>query len=871
MAMELNPLLTFNTPKTNGDRAPLQGGGGAPNTPDIGKQSKKIFPKLEQLQHKFAEHIQLSDSPMGMQPEKVLVLEIAGEIQDLASALNKIPGFELLSQALVDKNFKDDDFYIRDKDKIKSVNKNVYLAMSNQSGLDKLHARWKEFKETGSIHPAPLKYAFMQLIDLRFWDTQDRLESTYLMEDWKYRLDDANQNTHFPQEHVNFEIELWYRISEQHRSFASARISKLIHQHGGDVKNEFIHNGIGYHGILGQLPITQVQEVINSGGEAVELMRCDDVMFFRPLGQCTAPTERLENEEINDELEATREVDLQGKEPIVALFDGLPLSNHLALQNRIQIDDPDNLESLYDSPQEQIHGTSMASIIVHGDLNNPQGLQLNSPLYVRPILAPGRRDINGSRAEQIPENTLPIDLIHRAVVRMKKGDGNLPATAPNVAIINLSIGDPYRLFDTQMSPWARMLDWLSEKYSVLFVVSAGNMTHDLILEGINEHRLHSISLEELEGHALKAISKQKHERRMMSPSEAINALTVRAAHSDEYKGNIPTNQYDIFNTDGLFSPINPVTLGKKNSVKPEIMMPGGRQTYVNKSLLPNEDVVLRPSNSYQFGPGIKTAIPSSTSGALNSYGFTSGTSNAAAMTTRRLAFLHETLRNMRELGDSEALKSASDSVILKALMVHGAGHISDASQVIKNHLKSNTNSRTFKSDLNQFLGFGLVDQQRIHGCIDQQATLIYTGKINDDGRHDYFLPMPASLSAEVVERRLIVTIAWMSPVTHTHQDYRGAQLWATPAHKEINANDSDYYYHHLKHGTIYHDVRRGSKAAIYADGDKLGIQVHCNIRAGMKGLEIPYALVVTLDAPGSNLPIYEEVKQGLEISTEQMV
>lgn len=41
-------------------------------------------------------------------------------------------------------------------------------------------------------------------------------------------------------------------------------------------------------------------------------------------------------------------------------------------------------------------------------------------------------------------------------------------------VINLSIGDPARPFIHTPSPWARLLDWLSWKYRVLFCVSAGN-------------------------------------------------------------------------------------------------------------------------------------------------------------------------------------------------------------------------------------------------------------------------------------------------------------------------------------------------------------------------------------------------------------
>ncbi|CAM3046019.1 S8 family peptidase [Shewanella loihica] len=860
--MERKPILTFYEPKKDLQRNKLPNPVGSElHGPGIAAQANKIFPKIEELTKKFSENIHLSDTPDGMLPEKVLVLEIAGNIQNLANALSKVPGFEVLSEYIIDSDFQDEEYYLLNKDKIKPSGKNAYLTMSNQAGLASLHAMWRKFKESGYIEVGftPLREAFLQLNDIRFWETKDRLANTYLLEDWQYRLEDAAQG--FGQ-NVSFEIELWYRTSGDLRAKAEGYIRRVISACGGEILGGFVHDGISYHGLIGRLPIEQVQAVVETAGAALELMRCDEVMFFRPLGQCAMPVN-------NDSLEESVKFEplvFEQQQPIVALLDGLPQANHEALRERIWVDDPDDFESLYQSRSEHMHGTSMASIIIHGDLSQRGELSLDRPLYVRPILAPEHQQLNGTRVEQIPSTYLPLDLVHRAVKRIKEGENGSGPVAPEIVIINLSVGDPYRLFDTQMSPWARMIDWLSFKYGVLFVVSAGNMSQSLLLEGVTEHDFRLLSPDEIEAHAINAIAKQKFERRMMSPAEAINVLTVKSSHADCFDGNLPPNQIDVFCSEGMFSPINPITLGKKNSVKPEVLMPGGRQTYINKTLLAKDDVVLAVSQTNRFGPGVKSALPSSSPGDVSSYGFTSGTSNAAALASRRLAFLYETLQEIKELGDASALSFAPDSVILKALFVHGAEHLEQTKEVITKHLKNKSNSRIFKSELNQYLGFGVVNENRIHGCQSNQATLIYTGVVRDGEAHEYELPLPPSLAANTANRRLIVTVAWMAPVNHGHQDYRGAQLWATPASKLINANDPDYYFHHLKNGTVFHEVRLGAKAASFTKGDKLAIQLHCNARAGFDGLEVPYALVVTLDTPGTDLPIYEEVKNELELT-----
>jgi hypothetical protein len=61
-------------------------------------------------------------------------------------------------------------------------------------------------------------------------------------------------------------------------------------------------------------------------------------------------------------------------------------------------------------------------------------------------------------------------------------EGATPLVAPGVRVLNLSIGDPSRTLDGPMSPLPRMIDWLSWRYRVLFLVSAGNANSPLELD-----------------------------------------------------------------------------------------------------------------------------------------------------------------------------------------------------------------------------------------------------------------------------------------------------------------------------------------------------------------------------------------------------
>jgi hypothetical protein len=57
---------------------------------------------------------------------------------------------------------------------------------------------------------------------------------------------------------------------------------------------------------------------------------------------------------------------------------------------------------------------------------------------------------------------------------MFEGDGSAPPSAQNVRIVNISLGDPARVFVRRMSPLATLLDWLAHRDNLLILVSAGN-------------------------------------------------------------------------------------------------------------------------------------------------------------------------------------------------------------------------------------------------------------------------------------------------------------------------------------------------------------------------------------------------------------
>src|SRR3546814_924767 len=195
--------------------------------------------------------------------------------------------------------------------------------------------------------------------------------------------------------------------------------------------------------------------------------------------------------------------------------------------------------------------------------------------------------------EVMPPDRLGIDLIWRAFIRMFDGEGGEDPTAPTVRIVNLSLGDAKRRFAGVMSPWARLIDHLAWRYNVLILVSAGNIPERMPLEDVDQWAdFENADADERQATLLRAILRQRANRRLLAPSEAINALTVGAAHND----NLAPNGQGAMAVDPYASPVLPnmssaLGLGFKRTIKTEILFPGGaEQVRANSTQAPKEEI-----------------------------------------------------------------------------------------------------------------------------------------------------------------------------------------------------------------------------------------------------------------------------------------
>jgi hypothetical protein len=847
------PLLMFPEPR-RAEKARRYGRGRPPRIPDAHRQAERLAPQFQRLQQAMdRQRLALRDNSLGLQPEQALVLETIGSVDRFINAIRKVPGLEWLGEIELDEiapvhGFEDQ------KDPQKQLKGQIFLVMTDQRALRELQSLFNNWQQNHAAKfpsgLAPLKQAFAYLHTIRPWDAEDRIRDTGLLEDWKDRIEHG-------QEVVPFEVELWFRENPDRQRQAEAYLGDVVESLGGEILQQCVIPQISYHGVLGRIPIGDLSELLLeiAGLRDFRMLQCEDIMHLRPVGQCAihVPEDLSESDTIDE----AGQPDLPQGEPFVALFDGLPLTGHRLLNGRLIVDDPDGYESAYQA-RERLHGTAMASLICHGDLDEGSGPS-RRPVYVRPILQP-HRGFDGHFEERVPEGVLPVDLVHRAVRRLYENEGGEPPAAPSVRVINLSVCDRSRPFDREMSSWARLLDWLSWKYNVLFAVSAGNHPHDIELI-VPRGDLRNLSAQDREKVVIEAIAADTRHRRLLAPAETFNGITLAASHADASLPGPDTNLIDPFARAGLPSTISAQGPGYRRTIKPDILLPGGRQFLSEKLGSTHPNVILQTTFSNR-PPGQRVAAPGA-SGELDRTWHTRGTSNAAALASRWANSLCDVIDQLRTQPGA-SLPSEYDVVLLKTLLVHGADW-ADVGTLYESILKNSQNSQTFRDYVCRFFGYGSADMAKVRACTDQRVTALGVGKLVDGEGQEFLLPLPPSLSAITEKRRLTVTLAWLTPISCTRQNYRVAHLWFDPknnlAPERICAE-----YRAVQRGTIQHEVLEGDQAVDFQDGDAIVIKVNCRADAGDIPEPIRYGLAVTLEVlEGVSIPIYQEVRDRLRV------
>jgi len=812
--------------------------------PSAIRQGQRLGASFASIKESFLDtKIQVVDGVAHDSQTQVLVIETVGDVSDFERAVRAVPGLQWMLET-EDEGEADEDFYQADASD-KPLSQRLYLVATDEQALEKILQLWTVYVTNPSASfpsgLAPLKQAFARLREIRYWNERDRIESD-IRKYWEFEIEHGVVD-------IRFEIELWYVKNDANSQAAEQACRKLVTQLGGQVISAARLKEIRYHSLLVSLPAKAIQQVLD--GQLPLLMKSPTVMFFKPVA--TGMSFVSDDEGSSEIIERPA----SNKPPLIALLDGVPVENHQLLTGRLIVDDPDGLAARYAGSQRK-HGTSMASLLLHGSLTQNE-TTLDSRLYVRPILCP-----DNSGHECTPNEQLVVDVVHRAIRRIFDGDGGEAPAAASVIIINLSVGDPLREFDRRMSGWARLLDWLSWKYKVLIFVSAGNFNSSLPM-GVTIGALPAMTTAQVQEAAVSWLFKSAGSRPILNPAEAINAVTVGAHYSDGEQWT-PVNGRRLIFIDALPATYSRTGLGYRRSIKPEVLLPGGRALYNDPNGSANEPANLAPlAHLHGAPPGLKCAAPG-TQGVVSAICWTKGTSAATALAARHSAQIAEALAAYQ--GTLPGLSNRGQKIsLVKALLIHGAAW-EPTKSILDKALQSHSAAQK-KAMLAGQMGFGSVDTSRGTHSLATRATLIACSEIGINQTHRYDVPLPPSLSSKKEWRRLTITLAWLTPTNASSLKYRMVKVSFRPPISELLVKRTDVDFNAVKRGTVQHEVLTGEQAAVFEDGDGLVIEVVCQQDSGTDAITVPYGLCVSLEvADGVQIPIYEEIRARIPVAVQ---
>jgi hypothetical protein len=785
------------------------------------------FKALEATVEKLLSDADVSLSAAEASPDRALVFEVKGSVAQFITAA-RAAGLEWMGEDYAGAE-ADEDEDSEDLEAEAAGSTPLYITMPTLGGLQKVVGYWKRYVggEPRSKETGPWWALFGYLKDVRPWSAKDRVDPTvapYL----ERVLERA------PNQPVRLELDLWYRGDERLRADANDYVRSLMAELNGRVLDFATIEPIAYQAALVELPVAQVRRLVGLEGPLAE---ADPVMRVRP--QSLYDAEGADESEVDQPL-PTPPAAVDPRPPVVALLDGYPIQNHDLLQNRLVIHEVD-VAARTVPVNRRFHGTSMSSLILHGDIHNGEP-PLDRTLAVVPILAAPQ----GLNSECTPQDRLPLALVYRAVTALKAGVDGQPAAAPNVVLINHSICDREAPFARRPSYWAKLLDYLSHTYRILFIVSAGNSREPFVVDTYEDCDAFADADEaERQIVLLRSVERAKGRRVILSPAESLNALTVGAIHSDGSTG-CPDGEIDPFQDIGVANLGSTVGLGVNRAIKPDLVQHGGRQLVVTET----DDGIVTAWPREHPDVGQLSAAPDPILGSTKRLARTTGTSNAAALVTRAGARLVDVVEPLFDDDGESWSASPSRAVVLKALLAHGC-RWDKTGQVLDSTYPGGWQRR--REAISRFLGYGRCDLERVLTVDGSRITLLADDQIAPDVLHEYKVPIPRAMIGNNELRRITMTLAWSSPIDPLSQRYRGVLV------EMVDRTGKRDFWDGVKsvlqptafagrRGTLQHIVLEGTKKrALVGDGGFfVGVQARADLTSFAKA-SVPYALAITLE------------------------
>lgn len=319
-------------------------------------------------------------------------------------------------------------------------------------------------------------------------------------------------------EPVSILINLYNVLSKKEKFAINSRMLEEIRQVAEDVKHKDFINGVS--SIECTLPANKIPEIVSDYSTIKEIE--ENKVFFV---EAAIPSDPMPNPLGIQPVKSDSLICVvdSGISSANGIFDDLVKDVHSVLP-------PSAIVPLYD------HGTFVASRCVFGDsIDDCLGSHLLSP-YCNLVDAPiFGKDLHGN-----PVYPTELDLrtaMEEIVVKYNDV----------IKVYNLSLGSPVPITDYGFSELAKLLDYLSKEYKVLFIIASGNINTQL--GTFPSDHFGNVNA------------------RIGCPAESILSLTVGSIAKYE-----SANSLSNFNMISPFSRIGP---GSDLGIKPEIVAHGG--------------------------------------------------------------------------------------------------------------------------------------------------------------------------------------------------------------------------------------------------------------------------------------------------------
>lgn len=843
-----------------------------PKGPSLAHQTDRFGPQFQRLAEALSSQdpgLELRNDPVGLSPDRALVFEVGGSIQEFARVA-RVVGMEVFAEVELEETEELPEGF-QFAPGTSTLRPCLYATMSKLDTLRTLLGLWQAYEQGEKLPHGKKPWAkvFSNLKAIRRWGPKDRLPDetrTAILD----RLPEEGDAEAF------IEVEMWPTARNSIRQEWAAGVEERVSDLGGRIVDRCLidEDEFGYNAMLVGLPADTLRAMLDDRETGSGLATLDGIQFVLPQtiaqGLPIADATAEKNFQPPDE-EVRTPVSL---DPTAVLLDGTPVAAHPALRDAVSIEDIHDLVSRSEV-RNRSHATAMASLILRGDLEADGEIEDGAQLISVPILVD---DADG--ASTAPGERLFVDVVHRTLQELFEGD---EPKAPEAFVVSFSIGVRNSHFSGIPSALARLLDWWSWKSGVLFVVSAGNVSGGLGIPDTTLTEFESISDSERATLVWRGLFDHGYARTLLAPAEAMNVLTIGAVSYDLSSQDNPKNA-SLFRIDtaddGMPQITSAVGLGMRRSLKPDLVHCGGAEEF--RFIRSAHGCVLHSNQSSRTGV-VAAAARGAPEGATARI---RGTSAATALTTR--AVLQSVRALVGEGGpySGEGLSRLDAALLARALAANASRWPDSTARELYDYLKSDlgiTNHVYLKEIVGRHYGYGVLDPNRMVASPALGATLVATDSILKDESRIFELPLPPSMSGERAPRSLQVSLAWFSPVRSSRALYRAAKLHAISSAGEGQGHDTSWGLklkpatpvcpdaNMISRGTLW-SARLKHKAKPvpeYSDGTAIPIRVQCE--EGWKNAltpetEIRFAIAVSLEIEvEAEYDVFEEIRERVMI------